>query len=142
MCREGTEKSGMGNTGRHRVKSPKWDILVQEVNLLFDVMRNQFMSDFELWTPLVQVQNGLYGQWSTAFSPIEGEVPALAAGFLTLEPQGASEEYTQSTGGLMLSERTLLRGNNRSAIIIITPLAEKHTVRDTKIPALPDSHQC
>ncbi len=50
----------------------------------------------EFRAALVQVNDGLYGQWSSAFGPIKGEVPALTAGCLTLEPERTAEEHTQS----------------------------------------------
>ncbi len=50
----------------------------------------------EFRAALVQVNYGLYWQRSRALSPIKGEVPALTAGRLTLEPERTTEEHTQS----------------------------------------------
>lgn len=53
----------------------------------------------ELWAALVQVNDGLNGQRSGAFGPIEGEVPSLAAGRLALEPQRTAEDHPQGAVG-------------------------------------------
>lgn len=49
----------------------------------------------ELWAALVQVDDGLYGQRPRALCSVEGEVPPLAAGVLTLESEGAAEEDSE-----------------------------------------------
>lgn len=49
----------------------------------------------ELGAALVQVNDGLDGQWAGTFGSVKGEVPALAAGRLTLEPERAAEEDAQ-----------------------------------------------
>lgn len=51
----------------------------------------------ELRAALVEVDDELDGKRSCTLSSIEGEVPTLAAGCLTLQPQGAAEEHTQGT---------------------------------------------
>ncbi len=67
----------------------------------------------EFRAALVQVNDGLYGQRSSAFGPIKGEVPALTAGRLTLEPERTAEEHTQSAVRSLLGERALLRKKNQ-----------------------------
>lgn len=49
----------------------------------------------ELGAALVQVNNGLDRQWAGTLGSVKGEVPALAAGRLTLEPERAAEEDAQ-----------------------------------------------
>lgn len=62
----------------------------------------------ELGAALVQVNDGLDGKWAGTLGSVEGKVPALAAGRLTLEPERAAEEDTQGAVRSQLSERALL----------------------------------
>lgn len=75
----------------------------------------------ELWAALVQVDDGLYRQRSGAFGPIKSEVPALTASVLTLEPQRAAEQHTQSTVCILLSERALCDLAQVDAIVECVP---------------------
>ena len=50
----------------------------------------------ELRAALVQVDDGLYGQWSCTLGSVEGEVPSLTAGVLALESEGTAEQHSQS----------------------------------------------
>lgn len=80
----------------------------------------------ELWTSLVQVNDGLYRQRSGTFCPIKSEVPALATSCLTLQPEWATEQHTESTVCMLLSERTLLRTETQEELMSLT-LALLHT---------------
>lgn len=62
----------------------------------------------ELGAALVQVNDGLDGQRAGTLGSVKGEVPALAAGRLTLEPERSAEEDAQGAVRAQLSERTLL----------------------------------
>lgn len=62
----------------------------------------------ELGAALVQVNDGLDGQRAGTFGSVKGEVPALAAGRLTLEPERAAEEDAQRAVRAQLGERALL----------------------------------
>ncbi len=80
----------------------------------------------EFWTSLVQVNDGLYRQRSGTFCPIKSEVPALATSCLTLQPERAAEQHTESTVCMLLSERTLLRTGTQEELMSLTPARKKH----------------
>lgn len=63
----------------------------------------------EFRTSLVQVDDGLDGQGSRALRSIEGEVPPLAAGVLTFESEGATEEDPEGAVRAELGERAVLQ---------------------------------
>lgn len=63
----------------------------------------------QLWASLIQVYDGFDGQWASTLCPVEGEVPALAAGAPALEPQRAAEEHAEGAVGAHLGERAFLR---------------------------------
>lgn len=63
----------------------------------------------EFGTSLVQVDDGLYGQRPRALCSVEGEVPPLAAGVLTFEPEGAAEEHPEGAVRAQLGERAVLQ---------------------------------
>lgn len=73
-------------------------------------------SGVQLWASLIQVYDGFDGQWPGTLCPVEGEVPALAAGAPALETQRAAEEHAESAVGAHLGERTLLAGD-KSAVM-------------------------
>lgn len=62
----------------------------------------------ELWAALIQVDDRLNWEGSCTLSPVKGEVPALAACHLTLEPEGATEQDTQGTVRTQLGECAVL----------------------------------
>lgn len=82
----------------------------------------------ELRTALVQVDDGLYGQGSGALGSVEGEVPPLAAGVLTLEPEGAAEEDPEGAVGAQLGEGAVLQ-HRRAAVQLGSPGASGGTGR-------------
>lgn len=67
----------------------------------------------QLWAPLVEVYDGLNGQWPSTLCPVEGEVPALAAGAPALEAKGAAEEHAESAVRAHLGERAFLTAHKR-----------------------------
>ncbi len=70
--------------------------------------------------------DGLYRQRSGTFCPIKSEVPALATSCLTLQPERAAEQHTESTVCMLLSERTLLRTGTQEELMSLTPARKKH----------------
>lgn len=104
------------------------DVTVQASGFLALTWRGSVYVDggVEFWTSLVQVNDGLYRQRSGAFCPIKSEVPALATSCLTLQPEWATEQHTESTVCMLLSERTLLRTGTQEELMSLTP-GSQHT---------------
>lgn len=80
---------------------------------------------------MVQVDDGLDGQGSRALRSVEGEVPPLAAGVLTFESEGATEENPEGAVRAELGERAVLQ---HSAQFLRSFQALVTTLRDLITP--------